>query len=55
MVVGQDHDLEQVLIETELVVSNVGNMTTLLKIVQICQRQSKSNRTTAVNASFQKA
>ena len=41
VVVSQDQDLEQVLIETELDVSNVGNMTTLPKIVQICQRQSK--------------
>ena len=39
--VGQDHDIEQVLIETESGVSNVGNMTTLPNIVQICQRQSK--------------
>ena len=38
VVVGQDQDLEQVLIETELDVSNVGNMTTLPKIVQIFQR-----------------
>ena len=39
--VGQDQVLEQALIETELDVSNVRDMTILSKIVQICQRQSK--------------
>ena len=32
--VGQDQDLGQVLIETELGISNIGNTTTLSKIVQ---------------------
>ena len=39
VVVGQDQVLERVPIGTELDVSNVGNMTTLPKIVQTCQRQ----------------
>ena len=34
--IGQGQDLEQELIEIELDVSNVGNMTPLPKIVQIC-------------------
>ena len=34
VVVGQDQDLEHILIETELGALNVGNMTTLPKIVQ---------------------
>ena len=39
--VGQDQVLEQVPIEIELDVSNLGNMTTLPKIVQTCWRQKK--------------
>ena len=35
--VDQDHILEQVPMEIELDVSNVGNTTPLPKIVQICQ------------------
>ena len=45
VVEGRDQDLEQVLKETELDVSNVGNRTTLPKTVQICQRQSKIKQT----------
>ena len=41
VVVDQDQVLEQVPIEIEIDVSNVGNMITLLKVVQTCQRQKK--------------
>ena len=41
VVVDQDKFLEQVPIETKLDVSNVGNVVTLLKIVQTHQRQKK--------------
>ena len=41
MIVDQDQVLELVPIDIELDVSSVGNMTTLQKIVQTCQRQKK--------------
>ena len=47
--VGQDQVLEQVPIVTELGVLNVGNTTTLPKIVQTCQRQKRPDRANAAN------
>ena len=50
--VGQDETLEQVLIETELDVSNVGNMAPVPKIAKICQRHSKIKLNNCTNARF---